>query len=542
MRYRAWRDLSTESGEPILARVPGRRHPAARGWARAAFGAAVLAAALASGGCAVNPVTGKQELSLVSTAEEIETGEQHFLPLQQIMGGLYKADPAVAEYVAEIGRRLASVSDRALPYEFVVFNASEPNALALPGGKIGITRGLLLEMEDEAELAAILGHEIVHAAARHGAQAQQRRTLGALAMIGVAIAAGGSGYADLIAEGSDMGLQLLDRKYTRDDEREADFFSMKYLHAAGYDTAAAVSLQEKFVALDKGDRRSWWEGLLATHPPSTERVQNNRAALKKFPPGGTRGRAAYEKGLAHLLARRQAYEDADRASQIFQEDPRAALRLIRGAIAREPNEAMFHGIRGWILASEGRPRDALRAFDAAIRRDGQYYAHYLGRGVAHASLGNRRRAWDDLVRSYNILPTAHATYEMGRIAHSQGEREHAKSLFKAAARAGGRSGELAREEYVRLDVVEAPERYLAVQPIGGYGRVLVRVTNSSGIALRDIEVRVVDLSGSYPRDIGGGRVDRLPAGTYRDVGTGVYWSSWEPEEIGARVVRASPAD
>ena len=498
-------------------------------------------AALVSTGCTVNPVTGERELSLVSTAEEIETGEQQFFPFQQAAGGLYKADPEITRYVAEIGRRVAAVSDRALPYEFVVLNSSVLNAWALPGGKIGITRGLLLELENEAELAAILGHEIVHAAARHVAQSQQRSMLSGLVLAGISLATHDSAYTDVIVEGSNVALHFLDRTYSRDAERESDYFGMKYMHAAGYDTAAAVSLQEKFVARSKGNRPGWLEGLFATHPPSTERVENNRATLAKFPPGGVRGRAAYAKRLAYLRARKGAYEDADRASEMLHRDPAAALRLIRGAIAQEPNEATFHGIRGWILAREGRPADALRAFSAAIRRDGAYYAHYLGRGMSHADLGNRRRAWDDLVRSYDLLPTAHASYEMGRIALAEGDRSYAKSLFVAAVRAGGKTGRLAREEYARLDVVDAPQNYIAAQLFDEYGEILVRVTNSSGIALRDIELRVAVSIGGFPQDIASVRVERLPPGGYRDARTYTYHAGWRWEDITARVVRARPA-
>ena len=83
-------------------------------------------------------------------------------------------DPELTKYVNEVGQRLAAVSDRKLPYEFVVINNSVPNAWALPGGKIAVHRGLLIELNSEAELAAVLGHEIVHAAARHGAKGMER--------------------------------------------------------------------------------------------------------------------------------------------------------------------------------------------------------------------------------------------------------------------------------------------------------------------------------------------------------------------------------
>src|SRR5688572_18091393 len=108
-------------------------------------------------GCVINPVTGDRELALVSADQEIAIGEQQYFPMRQAQGGDYVVDPELTAYVSSVGQRLAAVSDRALPYEFVVLNNSVPNAWALPGGKIAVNRGLLLELDNEAELAAVLG-------------------------------------------------------------------------------------------------------------------------------------------------------------------------------------------------------------------------------------------------------------------------------------------------------------------------------------------------------------------------------------------------
>ena len=128
-------------------------------------------------GCSTNPVTGRSELSLISERQELAIGQRQFMPAQQSAGGTYSVDTNLVRYVNNVGQRLAAVSDRDLPYEFVVINDSTPNAWALPGGKIAINRGLLMALENEAELAAVLGHEIVHAAARHGARTMERAML-----------------------------------------------------------------------------------------------------------------------------------------------------------------------------------------------------------------------------------------------------------------------------------------------------------------------------------------------------------------------------
>ncbi|MDY6948508.1 MAG: M48 family metalloprotease, partial [Pseudomonadota bacterium] len=117
--------------------------------------------ALALGACGVNPVTGKKEIQFISEAQEIKIGEQNYAPTQQSEGGDFDVLPDLTAYVNEVGQKLAKVADRQLPYEFVVLNNPVPNAWALPGGKIAINVGLLSELKNEAELAAVLGHEIV---------------------------------------------------------------------------------------------------------------------------------------------------------------------------------------------------------------------------------------------------------------------------------------------------------------------------------------------------------------------------------------------
>ena len=156
-------------------------------------------------GCAVNPVTGQRELTLVSYQQQIAIGQQHYAPAQQMQGGRYLVDPELTAYVNRVGKKVADQSEVPLPYEFVVLNNSVPNAWALPGGKIAINRGLLTELRNEGELAAVLGHEATHAAARHGAKAMERGLLLQGAMIAAAIGSRDQRYAGHSARGGADG-------------------------------------------------------------------------------------------------------------------------------------------------------------------------------------------------------------------------------------------------------------------------------------------------------------------------------------------------
>ena len=501
----------------------------------------VVLGLLAIAGCANNPVTGEQELSLISTEAEISAGEEHYLPMQQISGGLYTVDPALTAYVTEVGKRLTTVSDRHLPYEFVVLNTSTPNAWALPGGKIAITRGLLVELDNEAELAAVLWHEVVYAAARHGAHSMQRGLLSQLVMLGAAAALMDSDSANYVLGAGSVGLQLINQSYGREAEREADYYGMRYMQAVGYDPAAAVTLQEKFVALAAGREAGWLEGLFASHPASAERVESNRGALAEFPAGGTLGRSDYEERVANLRDRMGAYEEADRARQSLRQNHEEALQAIDNAIQEESREPLFHGIRGQILASRGHYEEALQAYDAAIERDAGYFGHHLGRGLAHDNLGHPVLARRDLERSNSLLPTAAASYALGGIALADGKRSEAKRLFRTASGAGGAIGRNAREAYIKLDIVDTPGKYVTTEAFVAIGQVVVRVQNSTAYELRDVVVRIdVAINGisAYSRLH---QIAQFPANASRVVQTGIRYREQDTVDVEAHIQQATPA-
>ncbi|NND89260.1 MAG: M48 family metallopeptidase, partial [Granulosicoccus sp.] len=290
--------------------------------------------------CVQNPVTGNKDFLLVSEDWEMQIGTQQYLPLRQSQGGDYVVDPGVENYVQGVGRRLAAQSDRKLPYEFHVINDSTPNAWALPGGKISINRGLLVRLKDEAELAAVLGHEIVHAAAKHGARGQTRGIGLQLGVMTASILGAREGYGQQAQLLSSVGAQIINSRYGQDAELEADRFGMDYMARAGYDPQGAVQLQRTFVALS-GDRRDdALSRLFASHPPSVRRVNENIETAARLPDGGKVGQAEYRTAMARLFKTRKAYEAYDKAQLAMQKnDPRQASTLLREAMRIEPNEA-----------------------------------------------------------------------------------------------------------------------------------------------------------------------------------------------------------
>jgi predicted Zn-dependent protease len=499
---------------------------------------------LVLGACGVNPVTGERELVLVSESSEIQMGEKNYAPMQQAQGGEYDIDPVLTEYVQGVGDRLAAVSDRKLPYEFVVLNNTVPNAWALPGGKIAINRGLLTELGSEAELAAVLGHEIVHAAARHSAQQMERGMLLQGLILATAVATSDSDYGNLAVGGANVAGQLINQRYSREAELEADFYGMQYMSEAGYDPEGAVTLQQTFVRLSEGREQGWLQGLFASHPPSDERVQANVETAAALPPGGELGREDYQAALARtseLLPAYKAYEEGRKAlgeskTALAREKADAALGIFSG-------EGHFHALRGDARLLENDFDGAVENYDRAIERRDDFFYYYLQRGLANQKLGRQDRAQRDLTKSVEYLPTAPAHFALGNIAADRGNRQAAIQHYRTVAGAQGEMAEAAYSSIVRLDIGENPGEYLSKGcSADREGNLVVSVRNDTPVPITDVRfvVEFRDQGGvlrQIARSVGG----NLAAGQVVSVRTGLGpyppGSSCPVAIVGARVAR-----
>lgn len=462
--------------------------------------------ALALCGCGINPVTGKREIQFVSETQELQIGEQQYAPTRQSEGGDFEILPELTTYVNEVGQKLAAVSDRKLPYEFVVLNNSVPNAWALPGGKIAVNRGLLTELTSESELAAVLGHEIVHAAARHGAKAQERGTLLQLglaaATIGAAVGGADQNLAGLVIQGAGLGAQLVQMKYGREQELEADEYGMKYMKSAGYDPQGAVTLQQSFVRLaseNGAKQQSFLEGLFASHPPSAERVQRNEATAAALGPGGETGDAPYAAHVKRLLEVKPAYDKYDKSlAAARKKDYAQAKQLASEAAALLPKEGRFQQMLGEIALAEKDPQKAIGYYEKAMQLSPDYFGSWLGAGVAQYRAGNKPKAEEWLSRSAELLPTAPAAYYLGELARGRGDTQSAIKYYQAAATSQSEFGQAAAAEIVRIDLPQNPGNYLATGgQLDSNGRVFVVVENRAPLKLTDITITpvLVDASG-----------------------------------------------
>jgi len=228
-------------------------------------------------GCARNPVTGKRQIALVSEQQEIEMGREAHPQVLQQYGRL--ENPQVQTYVSDVGQRLAGSSHRPeLEWHFTVVDVPVVNAFALPGGYIYITREIMAYMNNEAELAGVLGHEIGHVTARHSVEQISKAQLLSLGLGVGSVLSPTFGQLSGLAE---SGLGLLFLKYGRDDERQSDELGVEYMLAEGYDPREFVHFFEVFEQLqeESGQVLPNW---LSTHPSPPDRISRTSEQVKQL--------------------------------------------------------------------------------------------------------------------------------------------------------------------------------------------------------------------------------------------------------------------
>jgi predicted Zn-dependent protease len=237
--------------------------------------APALVAALVAAACQTVPMTGRQQLQLISEQEEVSMGFNSF---QEVLKKeKVSTDAKENEWVTRVGTRIAAATGKAdYKWEFrVIEDDKQVNAFCLPGGKVAVYTGILPVARDDEGLAVIIGHEVAHAIARHGGERVSQQLLAEGATAAAVIAVGGRDpgranlYAGLLGMGATVGVLL---PYSRLQENEADRMGMIYMAKAGYDPRAARDLWLRMAESGKGKSKP--PEMLSTHPADTTRIRN----------------------------------------------------------------------------------------------------------------------------------------------------------------------------------------------------------------------------------------------------------------------------
>ena len=373
--------------------------------------------------CAVNPVTGERELMFVSEEEEIQIGREATPSLYWSYGGEFK-DPSLHDYLASVVKRIWQYSERPyLPMRFVIQNTSLPNAFALPG-YVAITRGLLAELDNEAEFVAVMGHEVGHVMARHTAK---RITLGTIQQLGLVIggiALSGSRGGDTFLRLGAIGSSLLLLKYDRQQELQADRLGVKYMALLGYDPYQAIEAHRRLqIAVNNYLKRlgktrkqeGFLDAILSTHPRHEVRVQEIRNMINSLPSYKIRGDGKFKKVFLEKTARlrriNRIYFIYDKAIQLYNKNNlKAAEKKLKKAIKKQPDQPPFYNLYGMIWYKRNNPERAKRYFYKALKIEKKYQPSIYGLGLVSLKEGDYRKALKRFQESLNLYPSHPGSY------------------------------------------------------------------------------------------------------------------------------------
>lgn len=369
------------------------------------FSAATAGATLS--GCAVSPVSGQRIMVGMSEEDERQVDAQQ-APVQfsQDLGAVQ--DPELNAYLGRVNQSLlGQVHRRDMPYSVRALNANYVNAYTFPGGAIGVTRGILVDLQDESELAALLGHELGHVNARHAAQRQGQALVAQVAMVSLAVATQDSAWSPLIGLGSQIGASALLASYSRDNERQADALGQEYLVGAGYPASGMTQLHALLVRQHQS-QPGMLETMFSSHPMSQERMATAREAAETRYAASARAprqRERYMDSTASLRRIRPAIEACKNGELAM---GRKALPEAQGQFAQAlrvaPRDYAANLRMAQCLQAQGQPREAQRYADSAraiYPQEAQ--AHKLGASL-HLALRNPGAAFQALEQFDRLLP------------------------------------------------------------------------------------------------------------------------------------------
>jgi len=370
---------------------------------------ASLSAAGTLVGCAVNPVTGEKQLMLMSEAQEIDIDRKNS-PHQFSADYGALDEHALNSYISGVGRKMTALSHRPqMPFSFRGVNATYVNAYAFPGGSIAATRGILLALDNEAELAGLLGHEIGHVNARHTAERMSKSMLigAALAGANAYVQAAHKQYAGLAAGLGGIGAGMLLARYSRDDERQADALGMEYMTKAGYNPNGMVRLMDLLMSLSK-HKPNAIEMMFSTHPMSEERYRTAVETAK-----GTYQSAQsidlqkdrYGDHTAGLRKIKGAIEEMQKGEKEMakKQFPQAEAHFEK-ALKEAPNDYAGLAMMAKCQLAMERPAKARRFAERAKQvKPSEAQAHHIG-GVSKLMMKKYGAAYQDFNSYETMLP------------------------------------------------------------------------------------------------------------------------------------------
>lgn len=389
---------------------------------------------LITSGCALSVAPQQRgAASQLTIDEERELGQRAYHQIVQQLGGVYPGRE-LNLYVNRIGQWLAAESQYPeLEYRFQVINDSTPNTFSLPDGSVAITRGLLVKLQTEAQLAAVLGCEIGHIIARHHLQGVTSESLQGLPVDLLDELSVGSDYAALVTSLPQVGAELLTKRYSREQEMEADRIGIDLMASAGYHPTAAVEVQEFFLdQLEPKDENGELNSLLHSHPFSARRLETIRKYIEdQYPQGdGRSGEIDFNVVVEGLRQLEEGYSIYDQGRQLERQGQVAeAIVAYHQALQAAPDEALILANLGLAYLRNEDPVPARRYLLKAVNLQGDYAQSRLGLGYVYLLKWQYAQAISQLEKSLELLPTVEAAFLLAEAQQNIGQKVKARDLY-----------------------------------------------------------------------------------------------------------------
>ncbi|SNZ13244.1 beta-barrel assembly-enhancing protease [Hydrogenobacter hydrogenophilus] len=381
--------------------------------------------------------------------EELRIGKSYIPYAIEESDGLYP-DKRVQEYVKSVGMSIAKHTPRRLPYEFFVVNSDTVNAFALPGGPVFITRGLLLKLNNESELAGVLGHELGHINARHHAKFLEKMYAINLLYNISSVLLADKPYAQALLQFGQVGGQLLALKFSRDQERQADELGVVYVLKAGYDPRGLLGVFETFKNMERTNVPEW----LQTHPLPQSRIEDVQREIENIKPSGSLIYDTDEfQNIKKLLKQTEnSYREFYAGKKAYQQKNYSiALSHFMRAVELYHDNYEARLYIAYILAKEGNISQALRQVQTAYSIVPEVFSTNYVYGFVLFKMGRYSESVQRLERAKKFIPDhADTYYYLGRDYEALGDISKAVYHYKTALELSQGKAEWSKDAQERL--------------------------------------------------------------------------------------------
>jgi predicted Zn-dependent protease len=392
----------------------------------------------------------KPFFTLIPEEKEIELGKLYTPSSIDEFEGLYPEEE-IQNYVNNVGLKIAKVAERKVPYKFYVVNSGIINAFALPGGPVVITRGLLLQLDNESQLAGVLAHELGHINARHHVKFLEKQlALSMLLQIGSLLVPQDL-TGEILLQLGQVSASLLTLKFSRDQEREADKYGFLYAFEAGYSPQGMIEVFEKFKKMEKKRPPEW----LSTHPLPESRIKEVKEYIATFRPTGIliKDTQKFQEIRNLILQTKESYDYVENGKKAYKDERKEeAKNLFERALKLYPKNTVALIYLAKLEMEEGNLNKAKEYSEHSLKYDPNFFTANIISGIINFKLKNYESALKFFEKGKSLIPfNGISYYYAGRTYEEKGNFNLALKNYEKALELGPKNEPWYKDCYYRYD-------------------------------------------------------------------------------------------